>query len=122
MTTTQNGLLASHFSNRRRHQTSVDDTLNDLSASFLYLMDQSPSHDSRKALKDSEDVIKMHYHKIHLLIDSIDEHLTLKLEHHEQEIFSIVWSEIDEMREETREMIEKLNKVIKRKNTEDALW
>ena len=84
MTTTRNGLLATHFSNRRRIQTSVDDTLNDLSASFLYLLDQPSSHDSRKALKDSEDAIKMHYSKIHLLIDSIDEQLTLKLEHHEQ--------------------------------------
>ena len=26
------------------------------------------------------------------------------------------------MREETREMVEKLNRVIKEKNTEDSLW
>ena len=72
MTTTRSGLLSSQYSIRRRHNTSVDNTLKELGTSFLYLFDQSPSQDHRQALKESEEAIKQHYTKIHYLIDSID--------------------------------------------------
>ena len=83
MTMTREGLFSTHYSNLRRNKTMVDDTLKELGASFLYILEQSPSHDYRQALRESEDAIRQHYSKIHLLIDSIDEQITLKLEHHE---------------------------------------
>lgn len=63
-----------------------------------------------------------HYNRIHAIIDAVDDHITKRLENHENEVFSIVRNEVAEMREETRKAVEALNVAIAQKNTEDEIW
>lgn len=47
-------------------------------------------------------MIQLHYSKINGIIDSIDQHLSRRLENHENEVFLLVKGEIEAMREQTQ--------------------
>jgi hypothetical protein len=88
--------------------------------SFLTLVEGDRTQ--RPSLYESEEAIALHFRRIHSIIDTVDDHIARRLENHENEVFSLVKGEIEEMRAETQKIVERLNEAIAQKNTEDEIW
>ncbi len=114
-----------HPKMRRKNKSMLDSFLKQTFAnSFMTFVEnnnQSPLL-NRPSLKESEQMIQLHYSKINGIIDSIDQHLSRRLENHENEVFLLVKGEIEAMREQTQQIVVRLNQTIKQKNTQDQIW
>lgn len=101
--------------------TTLDGLLrNTVAESFLSYITGIKNH--RKSLKESEEAIKANFKKMNMIVSKVDDHISRRLENHEKELFSIVKGEIEAMKEETKEMVERLNIAITQRNNDDEIW